>query len=182
MMFLRVLNIIRRYPKLSFFIGMALATPIWNFHLNRRACTQLIKPIDYRLERGSKSCVPQVVKKVIVPCEDVSKLIFNMYFPKRASIKGHFGVTLGPLGSGKTIVVMDLCKWYPKGVLYMEIVEPAVFAEQLAECIGIRLGPNNLEDLVLGYISDKYRHHYNLPAELSEYGDAHPERCCTMIH
>ena len=63
---------------------------------------------------------------------------------------------LGPSGSGKTIVVMDLCEWYPKGVLYMEVVEAAVFVEQLAECIGIRLGPSNLEDLALGYISNEY--------------------------
>ena len=104
----------------------------------------------------------------MMPCEDVSKLIFDMYFLKRASIKGHFGVILGPSGSGKTIVAMDLCERYPKGVLYMEVVEVAVFAEQLAKCIGIRLGPSNLEDLALGCISDEYRYHYNLPAELSK--------------
>lgn len=42
----------------------------------------------------------------------------------------------------------------------LEIVEPKVFHKDLATCLGMRLGPSNIEDLILGYISDEYRHHY----------------------
>ena len=35
-------------------------------------------------------------------------------------------------------------------------------------CLGMRLRPNKVEDLILGYISEEYRHHYRLPTNLEE--------------
>ena len=59
----------------------------------------------------------------------------------------------------------DLCKKHPKGV---EIVEPNIFHKDLATCIGMRLQPSNIEDLILGYVSAEYRHHYRLLKTLEE--------------
>ena len=75
-------------------------------------------------------------------------------------------VVLGPSGSRKTVAGMDLCEKHPKGVLYMEIMEPEVFHYDLATCMGMRLQPTNIEDLILGYISAEYRHHHQLPEKL----------------
>ena len=42
----------------------------------------------------------------------------------------------------------------------MEIVELKIFHKDLATCLGMRLRPSNIKDLILGYILEEYRHHY----------------------
>ena len=71
----------------------------------------------------------------------------------------HFGVILGPSGSGKSVAIRDLCEKHLKGILYVEIIKPIIFHKDLATCIGMTLQPSNIEDLILGYLSAEYRHH-----------------------
>ena len=46
----------------------------------------------------------------------------------------------------------------------MEITEPLMFPQKLAAKIGMRLGPSNVEDMMLGYLSSEYKHYYELPS------------------
>ena len=91
-----------------------------------------------------------------VPCPDITDKIYEMYFPNEQKKLGHFGVILGPSGSGKSVATRDLCEKHPKGVLYVDIVEPNVFHKDLATCIGMKLQPNNIEDLTLGHVPAEY--------------------------
>lgn len=150
MAFWRIFDTIKKYPKFSFAVSLLLTAPIGNYGLKKRARSELVKPIDDTFEKGSHPSIPLQVKNHMIPRKKISEKIYDMYFPNKVSLDGDFGVVLGPSGSGKTVAVMDLCEKHPKGVLYMEIVEPEVIHYDLATCMGMRLWPTNIEDLILG--------------------------------
>ena len=54
---------------------------------------------------------------------------------------------------------------YPQGVIYVEITEPKSLPEQLAFKMGMRLGPTDVVDVFLGYLSSGYKHYYELPPD-----------------
>lgn len=90
----------------------------------------------------------------MLPWEELSELIRELYISVTADKNvGYFGIILGPSGTGKTTIVSNLCKKYPEGVIYVEITEPLRFPTQLAARMGMRLGPSNMEDVLLGYLS-----------------------------
>ena len=74
-----------------------------------------------------------------------------------------FGVIIGPSGSGKTTAVTALCNRFSEGVLYYEIDEPNSFVSGLSREIGLKIAPSTFLDLILGYVSQKYTHYYELP-------------------
>jgi len=171
MAFKNIVNIITKYPKFFFSTTLLVTAPIGNYGLKRRAYSELIRPTDDKLKKGTCPCVPAVVRKTMIPHQDISKRIHMMYFPNKDRVDGDFGVIIGPSGSGKTVAVKDLCEKHPKGVLYVEIVALHMFHKDLATSIGMRLVPTKIEDLILGYFSEEYRHHYKLSTNLEEAVD-----------
>ncbi len=63
-----------------------------------------------------------------------------------------FHVVLGPPGSGKTLLTRQVCNVLTDGVLYHEIYEPAVVAEELGKACGLKLGPKGVVDKLLGQL------------------------------
>ena len=55
------------------------------------------------------------------------------------------------------------CNTKPAGVLYCEVTLSETLGEDLAETIGMPLGPTGVVDLVLAYASERYFHFYQLP-------------------
>lgn len=115
MAFSKIYDTITKYPRLSFFVSLVVATPMGNYALKKRARSELLRPID-KLEMGTRPFVPLKTRESMIPRQDISTRIHDMYFPNKLFQDGHFGVILGPSGSGKTVAVMDLCEKHPEGV------------------------------------------------------------------
>ena len=91
----------------------------------------------------------------------LSKQIFELFFQKSVELSCEeeyvsFGVIIGPIGTGKTV-------HHPKGVLYYNTCEPEDFSRELAEAVGMKVGPSNILDLILGYFSSDVFVYYHLP-------------------
>lgn len=81
------------------------------------------------------------------------------------SIKKSFGLIVVPTGNGKTPLVKKECNRFPRGVPYYNVCEPEMFTKELAEEIGMRVGPSNILDLVLGHFSSDHFLCYHLPGK-----------------
>lgn len=51
-----------------------------------------------------------------------------------------YDVMVGPTGTGKTLLVRNMCNKFPEGVLYCEVIEPKEFVTQLAK-VGMKIAP-----------------------------------------
>ena len=69
---------------------------------------------------------------------------------------------VGPMGSGKTTLVLKLRNEFPQGVLYYHTMDPEVFSEELAEAAAMKMSPSSIFDLILGYFSSEYFMYYRI--------------------
>ena len=92
-------------PEFYFVASLLLIAPIGNYGLKRRARSELVRPIDDTLEKGSRPLLPLQVRNNMIPQKEISTTIYEMYFPNKLMMDGHFGVILRPLGSGKMVAV-----------------------------------------------------------------------------
>ena len=58
-----------------------------------------------------------------------------------------FGVVVGPSGTGKTLLMREVCNESPTGVLYMEVFDPSSCVEELAKATGMVTSPQNLVNI-----------------------------------
>ena len=57
-----------------------------------------------------------------------------------------FGVVIGPSGTGKTYATRAACReGNPSWILYHEIYEPKLAAEELAKTAGMKINPNMID-------------------------------------
>ena len=93
----------------------------------------------------------------------------------------HFGVVVGPTGTGKTSITRNLANKHPEGTIYLEVREPSLFIKELAKEIGMKTEPSNFIDILLSYYSETYTLYYSLPsnkpAALDKVMDAFTEVC-----
>ena len=75
---------------------------------------------------------------------------------------------VGPMGSGKTTLVLKLCNEFPQGVLYYHAMNPKVFCKGLAEAAAMKISPSSIFDLILGYFSSDYFMYYRISEEKQE--------------
>ena len=165
-----VLSLIERYPKTSLGLGLMLCSPIADRYLQRRAKRVLSQPILDKLERGSGSDIALPDLPIRLERE---KEFSNLKLVIDNSKKGYdvskiggktFKVVLGPSGTGKTYLTRKLCKEYPFGVLYHEVFDPCVAAQELAHSSGMLLEPIGVFDLALSFVPrGRYRHYHVLP-------------------
>jgi len=75
------------------------------------------------------------------------------------------GVVVRPTGTEKSSTIRKLCNRDPKGILYLEVVEPKDFTTQLASEMGMKVSPSNFLDKLLSYFATTYTLHYSLPSD-----------------
>ena len=160
--FLLALNWIGRNPKKSLGGGLIIASPFINRWLKSKAETELKGPVYAKLLKGSTPPVPLPEKLRVIPRPEVVTDIANLCLPQDVAVT-RFGVVIGPSGSGKTSIITELCNKNPQGVLYYEVRQPNSFVNGLSREIGMKITPNTALDLLLGYISQRYAHYYELP-------------------
>ena len=83
--------------------------------------------------------------------------------PVNSSDFMRFGIVVSPSGCRKTYAIKQFCNEYPSGMLYHKVKGPSAFVSGLSEEIGMKTSPRTVLDLLLGYISQKYTHYYELP-------------------
>ena len=130
---------------------------------------RLEENIYKKMEEGNKPCIPHRNPRLMIAREDLSKELFEFYFPGVGSkVKNYFGVVIGPTGTGKSALVTSECNNHPGGVLYYNACEPQVFAKELAEAIRMKIGPSDILDLLLRYFSSDVFVYYHLPEKQVE--------------
>ena len=158
---------VKLYPRLLGF-GIGVVTTAITAHQYMKFQTQALEESVYKnMEKGSKPLLP---KKRLIPREDIAEEVKRFFFPEYKAGKREtddkyangFGIIVGPTGSGKTTLVVNLCNKFPQGVLYYHSMEPEVFSENLAETVAMKIHPSSIFDLVLGYFSSDYFMYYRL--------------------
>ena len=153
--------LLSRHAKISVMMGLVFTYPILNCCLKKWAESHLVTQMDHALERGSTPYLPKIIEDNLIDRKGLRESIMRLFIPTMAKKKlGYFGVILEPSGTGKTTIISNICRKHPEGVIYLEICEPESFSQRLAAKMGMRLGPSNIEDVVLGYLSE---HYYELP-------------------
>lgn len=111
-----------------------------------RIQTNLLEMAVYKkMDTGSKPSIPHGNPNLMLQHrEDFSEEIVNLFFPQQYSedpeedpqltrSRARFGLIVGPTGTGKTILVTDLCNRFSKGVIYFQVCEPTVFTNNRHE-------------------------------------------------
>ena len=139
--------------------------PTGDFILRKMAERQLQVPVYKKLVKGSKPLVPIADKsqKLIIPRPELEQDLGKMFLTKPADGFNRFGVIIGLSGCGKTHAVREVCNRLHKGVLYYEVDVADTFTKKLGQEIGMKLSATGFFDVLLGYISNSYRHHHSLP-------------------
>lgn len=150
-------------PIKSTYIGLFLGSPIIDRYLKSEATKALTLPVYNKVVEGSKPDF-SLNPATLIPRPDVLADVITLFFPKSDDVNcTRFGVIIGPSRSEKTTAIRNLCKNYPKGVLYHEISEPATFVMNLSKELGMKTAPSTVFDLMLGHISQRYTHYHVLP-------------------
>ena len=159
---------IKKYPKISCVI---LCIPVVHYGLLVRADRRLRSPILSKLEEGSyPRAIPPLEEVIGRP--NVEEMVTQLVLPPAVQAKAtteqaatlkHFGVVLGPSGTGKTTIVRRLCARYRHGIIYHEVFDPRSLKDDLAKAVGMVTEPKNLVDLLLAYVSHNYRQYHVLP-------------------
>ena len=165
---------IKEYPKISCVI---LSIPFAHYGLLVRADRRLRSRILSKLEEGScPSAIPPLEEVIGRP--NVEEMVTQLVLPPAVQAKAtteqaatkeqvaklkHFGVVLGPSGTGKTTIVRRLCARYRHGFIYHEVFDPRSLTDDLAKAVGMVTEPKNLVDLLLAYVSHNYRQYHVLP-------------------
>ena len=166
----------RQGPGILVRYGLGFGTIAYGVHQYMKVAKRLGESVYNRMEEGSKPCIPHRDPKSMIPREELSKEIVDLFFPvsdkspasSNANFKDTFGLIVGPTGTGKSALVTKECNRFPKGVLYYNVCEPTVFARKLTETVGMKIGPSNIFDLVLGYFSSDTFVYYHLPEKRQE--------------
>ena len=125
---------------------------------------RLEENVYMKMKEGNKPCIPHRNPQSMIPREKLSNKLFEFYFPRdRPKVKNYLGVVIGPTGTGKSALVTSECNKHPGGVLYYNACKPQVFSKELAEAIGMKTGPSNILDLILGYFLSDVCVYYHLP-------------------
>ena len=163
--FSQVFTWIGKNPRKSVAVGLLLFSPLIDRRLKIKAASELELPVYEKLLKGSKPKVPLDTITQVIPRPHIANDIERLFFPKEGIDKTNapFGIIIGPSGSGKTTAVTALCNRFWEGVLYYEIDEPNSFVSDLSREIGMKIAPITFLDLILGYVSQKYTHYYELP-------------------
>lgn len=162
----RVIEIMRKHPRIVPYAVGTVATAVAIQQYMKFATTSLQKRVYKQMLRGTRPPVP--VGAEWIPREEISKELVDLFFPKGGELRRTFGLIVGPTGTGKTVLVSDLCNQYPEGVLFYEVREPKTFASGLARAVSMKISPSNVIDLVLGYFSASYFMYYRLSNETQE--------------
>lgn len=83
------------------------------------ATASLEEQVYEQMLRGTRPPVP--VGAELMPREEISKELVDLFFPHGGKLRRTFGLIVGPTGTGKTVLVSDLCNKYPEGVLFYDV-------------------------------------------------------------
>ena len=161
---------LKDYSRISGY-GIGILTAAFGVHHYMRVQTTRLEESVYKqIETGSVPRIPHREPSNMVPREDLAKEMVYLFFPydRQTRKRTTFGLIVGPTGTGKTALVTKECNTCPEGVLYYNVCEPKVFAHELAEAVGMKVGPSNILDLVLGYFSSDTFVYYHLPKNQEE--------------
>ena len=117
------------------------AQPFFNGYLKGGIREAVIMPVCKKMEEGFR---PKLLEESVIPRPELScqieselKLSQEKYFCnfgsdsdqviRKAEFR-HFGVIVGPMGTGKSSLVRTICQKYSREVLYYEIVHLDLFA------------------------------------------------------
>ena len=164
----------RRYPIKS---AVILSLPFVHWGLKYRAKSQLEYPIYKQLVKGSRPpplCIPPGLCEIKRP--HLKNELLKVVGSRRnggghgddGARFGRFGVVIGPSGTGKSLLMREVCNDFPTGVLYIEIFNAHSCVKELAKAAGMVTSPQSLIDLALSYLVDDYRHYHILPDTIDE--------------
>lgn len=137
---------IKLYPRILGY-GIGIVTTAIGVHHYMKIQTKALEVSMYEnMEKGSKLPLP---KKQLIPREGIAEEVKRFFFPDykvgdretAGQYANGFGIIVGPTGSGKTTLVVDLCNKFPQGVLYYHAMEPEVFSQELAETVAMKIHP-----------------------------------------
>lgn len=134
--------------------------------LKYRATSSLLHPITQKLEEGSK---PHLPIGNTVDRSNIWKALERTFLIGSGTMKEGFGIVFGPSSSGKTMAIRRVCNDNPNGVLYVELkggmTKDHSFVDEMIAQLNIKTKPHGIIDLVLGYLSQTYVTHHQLPTE-----------------
>ena len=167
------LKFLRSYPRSTLCVGVTGCAPFLNLYLKKiKVNEELYKPVYKKMEMGSRPNIGITDKNRMVPRDELSAMIseFLKLSPRhheagKGNQKARLVLVVGPSGTGKSVLMRDLCNKFPHGLLYLEVVEPASFPTNLAKEIGMKLSPSNVLYLVLGYVFNDYRLYHDMPKD-----------------
>ena len=139
-------------------VGLMATTSFAHIYM-KHATASLEEDVYNQLLMGT---MPHVPAAEMIRREGISEELVDLFFPRAGKLRRKFGLIVGPTGTGKTVLVTNLCNSYPEGVLYYEVREPKALATGLARAVSMKIAPSNVFDLVLGYISSTYFMYYRL--------------------
>lgn len=172
-----LLNFARRYLRSTLCVGLIGCAPVANWYLKRiKVKEELYKPVYKKLEIGSRPNVGITDEKHVVPRDNISTMIseFLKLSPRHHESKENeqpkakLGLVMGPSGTGKSILLREVCNKFPHGLIYIEVVEPVSFPIALAKEISMKLAPSSVLDLLFGYIYSGYKLYHDIPKEKKE--------------
>ena len=77
-----------------------------------QANNNMNRPIFKKMEGGSG---PEINVRHMLPREALLNYINNLFL---TNVEARFGIVMGPIGTGKSTILRNLCTCLPEGVLY----------------------------------------------------------------
>ena len=118
------------------------------------------RAIDSRIKKGSCPGL-SVDHNWKVDRQEVIDQVVEKFIEIDGSDK-FFGIVLGPMGTGKTQLIREVCQ-SREGCLYFELDGAELFPERLADALGMRMKPTAI-DVLLGKYFSSTSGFFTLPA------------------